>query len=126
MAGGPTGVTYGDHELPLYAGDSAVVIETGKGSLEIVRDLSREECRAPADSAGVDHLGAQPSYRFLIGLERSKDRASSAEFAWFPEPSLSTPDVYWPWFRAEAGPRLEAKAWQVEIDEGIGFQVHRC
>ncbi len=121
-------VTYGDHELPLYTGgDSAVVIETGKGSLEIVRDLQAEKNAArQLTQLGLTHLGAQPSYRFLIGLERSKDRASSAEFAWFPEPSLSTPDVYWPWFRAEAGPRLEAKAWQVEIDEGIGFQVHRC
>ena len=121
-------VSYGDHELPLHtSGDSAVVIETVQGSLEIVRDLQAETNAArQLTQLGLTHLGAQPSYRFLLGLERSKDRTSSAEFAWFPEPSLSTPDLYWPWFRAEAGPKLEAQGWRVEIDEEIGFPVHPC
>ena len=121
-------VSYGEHELPLYTrGDSSVVIETAQGSLEIVRDLQAEKNAArQLTQLGLTHLGAQPSYRFLIGLERGKNRASSAEFAWFPEPSLTTPDIYWPWFRAEARPRLEAKGWRVEVDEDIGFPVHQC
>ncbi len=119
-------VSYGDHELPLHtSGDSAAVIETSKGPLEIVRDLHAEKNAAQElAQLGLTHLGAQPSYRFLLGLERQRDSATSAEFAWFPEPSLNTPDLYWPWFRAEAVTRLEGRGWQVEIDEEIGFPVY--
>jgi len=117
---------YGDHELPLYtSGDSAEVIETPGGPREIVRDLHAEKNAAQQlAQLGLTHLGAQPSYRFLLGLERKRDPATSAEFAWFPEPSLNTPDLYWPWFRAEAAARLGEKGWEVEIDEEVGFPVY--
>ncbi len=119
-------VSYGDHELPLHTGgDSAAVIETPKGPLEIVRDLHAEKNAAQElTQMGLTHLGAQPSYRFLLGLERQRDSETSAEFAWFPEPNLNTPDLYWPWFRAEAVTRLEGRGWQVEIDEEVGFPVY--
>ena len=117
--------SYGDHELPLHtSGDSAVVVETEKGPLEIIRDLHAEKSAAQElAQLGLTHLGAQPSYRFLLGLERQRDREMSAESAWFPEPSLNTPDLYWPWFRAEAVPRLEARDWEVSIDSEVGFPV---
>jgi hypothetical protein len=117
---------YGEHELPLHtSGDSIETIETPAGPLKIERDLHAEKTAAQQiTQLGLTHLGAQPSYRFLLGLERKKsDRATSCATAWFPEPSLSTPDVYWPWFRAEASRKLEAKGWTVEIDDEIGYPV---
>ena len=117
---------YGEHELPLHtSGDSIETIETPAGPLQIERDLHAEKTAAQQiTQLGLTHLGAQPSYRFLLGLERKKsDRATSCATAWFPEPSLSTPDVYWPWFRAEASRKLEAKGWTVEIDDEIGYPV---
>ena len=118
--------SYEGHDLPLHTGgDSAVLIETAEGMLEIVRDLKAEGA-AVRDLAqlGLTHLGAQPSYRFLLGLERERDSEPSAESAWFPEPSLNTPDLFWPWFRAEAIPKLESRGWEVSVDKEVGFPVY--
>ena len=118
--------SYEGHDLPLHTGgDSAVLIETADGMLEIVRDLKAEGA-AVRDLAqlGLTHLGAQPSYRFLLGLERERGSEPSAESAWFPEPSLNTPDLFWPWFRAEAIPKLESRGWEVSVDKEVGFPVY--
>lgn len=118
---------YDQHTLPLHtAGDSIVQVETPDGTVEIERDLHAEKNAAQQlAQVGLTHLGAQPSYRFLLGLERKKNSHETPEAtAWFPEPSLSTPDLYWPWFRAEATPKLEALGWTVEIEEEIGYPVH--
>ena len=120
-------VRYGDHELPLHIiGDSVAVVESAKGPLEIVRDLHAEKnAIQQLTQLGLTHLGAQPSYRFMLGLERQKENSpTSAASAWFPEPSLSTPDVYWPWFRAEATAKLQRHGWEVEIDDNIGFPIY--
>ena len=118
---------YGEHDLPLHtSGDSVTVVDTADGSLEIERDLHAEK-NAGQELAqlGLTHLGAQPSYRFLLGLARRNDKGeSSPATAWFPEPSLSTPDVYWPWFRTEAARKLEARGWTVEVDDDIGHPVY--
>ena len=42
----------------------------------------------------------------------------------FPEPTLNTPDLYWPWFRAVAIPRLKGLGWEVAVDEEVGFPVY--
>ena len=118
--------SYDGHDLPLHtAGDSVVLIETEEGMVEIVRDLQSEASAARVlVQLGLTHLGAQPSYRFLLGLERERDPASSAGAAWFPEPTLNTPDLYWPWFRAVAIPRLKGLGWEVAVDEEVGFPVY--
>ncbi len=118
--------SYDGHDLPLHTGgDSAVRIETAESMLEIVRDLKAEGAAArDLTQLGLTHLGAQPSYRFLLGLERERNSEPSAEAAWFPEPSVNTPDLYWPWFRAEAIPKLESRGWEVSVDEEVGFPVY--
>lgn len=120
-------VRYQDHELPLYTtGDSIEEVEEQDGSLLIERDLASEsEAARHLTQLGLTHLGAQPSYRFLLGMDRKRRRGPGPEAtAWFPEPSLSTPAMFWPWFRAEAAPKLEKLGWHVEIDDEIGYPVY--
>ncbi len=118
---------YGQHDLPLHtSGDSATRVDTPDGPLLIERDLHAETNAArQLTQLGLTHLGAQPSYRFLLGLERRKrDGPAPEATAWFPEPSLSTPELYWPWFRAEAARNLQDRGWTVEIDDEIGYPVY--
>lgn len=120
-------VRYGDHELPLYTtGDSVAQVEDQDGPILIERDLAAEsEAARHLTKLGLTHLGAQPSYRFLLGMDRKRREGPGPEAtAWFPEPSLSTPAMFWPWFRAEAGPKLGSLGWSVEIDDEIGHPVY--
>ncbi|NNC87873.1 MAG: DEAD/DEAH box helicase [Akkermansiaceae bacterium] len=120
-------VRYGDHVVPLATtGDSGVTVETAGGPAELQRDRPAE-FRAAEDLAkvGLTHLAAQPSYRFLLGIgEPGKRGGLSSADAFFPEPSLGTPDVYWPWFRAKAARRLEAAGWSVTIDDEIDHPLY--
>jgi len=118
---------YGGHDLPLPAAtDSEHPVDSAHGPLVVERDRPAERAAIEALlEVGLTHLGAQPSYRFLLGVERRRTGEPAPEAgAWFPEPNLSTPGVYWPWFRAEAVPKLEARGWTVHIDPGVGHPVH--
>lgn len=110
-------VRYGPHEFPL--------IKSSEES-PLPRDRAAEfRAMEELTQLGLTNLSTNPTYRFLLSLAKKQSAEFSAEGCWFPEPHLSTPAVYWPWFRAKAVPMLEAKGWKIEIDSDFGFQVHR-
>lgn len=120
-------VHYGDHELPLLHDRSIPdTVDTADGKAIVKRNLVAERNAIETlTQLGLTNLAAHPSYRFLLGMARKEsDEQVSEANAWFPEPSLSTPDVYWPWFRAEATAKLKAKQWQISIAADIGFTVY--
>lgn len=77
---------------------------------------------------GLTSIAAQPSFRFMLGMA-AKDQESGQlpdeASAFFPEPYHSTPDLYWPWFRATAIPKLEEAGWTITIDEDFGHHLHQ-
>ncbi|MDE0826117.1 MAG: DEAD/DEAH box helicase [Akkermansiaceae bacterium] len=120
-------VSYGEHELPLLHDRSIPdLVTTGKKTVEIKRDaVAERNAIETLLQLGLTNLAANPSYRFLLGMARKEDNKQAEEAnAWFPEPNLSTPDVFWPWFRAEAAAKLTAKNWQVTIDDDIGYAIY--
>ena len=72
---------------------------------------------------GLTNLASNPSYRFLLSLEKKANPDFDAATAWFPEPHQFTPAIYWPWFRATALPKLQAAGWTVHIDENFGHHI---
>ena len=110
-------VRYGPHEFPLIKSSEESPIPRDKAAeFRAMEELTQ---------LGLTNLSTNPTYRFLLSLAKKQSAEFSAEGCWFPEPHLSTPAVYWPWFRAKAVPMLEAKGWNIEIDSDFGFQVHR-
>ena len=117
---------YGDHELPLLRLQGQVIeVDTPDGPAVLVPDPAAERRAVELlGELGLTNLTSNPSYRFLLGIAR-RDRGHDIPEAnaWFPEPSLSTPDVFWPWFRTDAAAKLAAHHWEVEIDDDIGHTV---
>lgn len=120
-------VIYGDHELPLlHDRNEPDLVTTPEGRVAIERDpLAERNAIETLTQLGLTNLAAHPSYRFLLGMARKNSGGQAEEAnAWFPEPNLSTPDIFWPWFQAEASAKLIAHNWKVTIEENIGFAVY--
>ena len=120
-------VHYGDHELALLRQPGQEVrIDTPGGPATLEPDLAAEHKAIDLlHELGLTNLASNPSYRFLLGIAR-KDRDGEVPEAnaWFPEPSLSTPDVYWPWFRTKGTAKLRSHHWDLTIDDDIGHRVY--
>ena len=109
-------VRYGPHTFPLI-----------KTSIEspVTRDKPAEfRAIEQLTKLGLTNLSTNPTYRFLLSLAKKQSSELSVEGCWFPDPHLSTPAVYWPWFRAKAARMLAEHDWQIEIDEDFGHDVH--
>jgi len=120
-------VRYGLHDLPLLHDHSVPdVVNLPKGQAIVKRDpVAERNAIETLTQLGLTTLAANPSYRFLLGMARKDTGEQVTEAnAWFPEPNLSTPDVFWPWFRAEASAKLKRKGWQVTIADDIGYAVY--
>ena len=75
---------------------------------------------------GLTTIGAQPSFRFMLGMATKglpEGELPLEASAFFPEPYHSTPDLYWPWFRANAIPKLEAAGWTVTLEPDFGHHI---
>ncbi len=111
-------VRYGEHEFPLI-----------KSSFDspVARDKPAEfRALETLTKFGLTNLHSNPTYRFLLSFTKKQSQdPSPAEGAWFPEPHLSTPSQYWPWFRAQAIPRLRDTGWTVAIDSDFGHHLHQ-
>ena len=109
-------VQYGDHSFPL--------IKTNLDS-PVPRDKPAEfRAIEQLTKLGLTNLSTNPTYRFLLSLAKKQSSELSVEGCWFPDPHLSTPSVYWPWFRAKAARMLSEKGWQIEIADDFDHQVH--
>lgn len=110
---------YGRHQTPL----SQLPHETA-----FPRDKALERrALEQLSKLGLTSIAAQPSFRFMLGMaakDQKKGQLPEEASAFFPEPYHSTPDLYWPWFRATAIPKLEAAGWTVTIDEDFGHHLH--
>ena len=114
-------VNYGDHSIPVTKLASESLPDT-------VRDKAAEFRALEAlAQLGLTHLAGQPSFRFLLAMARKETRDGELPpeaSAWFPEPYQTTPDQYWPWFRAVAVPKLEAAGWEISVDDDFGHSLH--
>lgn len=112
-------IQYGPHETPL----SSLPHET-----TFPRDKALERrALEQLTKIGLTSIAAQPSFRFMLGMaaKEQKDGTLPHEAsAFFPEPYHSTPDLYWPWFRATAIPKLEAAGWTVTVDSDFGHHLY--
>lgn len=112
-------VTYGSCSIPL----TSLPHET-----EFPRDNAREHrALEQLTTLGLTSIAAQPSFRFLLGMaakNQSNSQLPDEASAFFPEPYHSTPDLYWPWFRATAIPKLETAGWTITIDDDFGHHLH--
>ncbi len=109
-------VRYGPHEFPL--------IKTGRES-PIPRDKAAEfRAIEQLTKLALTNLATNPTYRFLLSLAKKQSSELSVEGCWFPDPHLSTPAMYWPWFRAKATKMLGEAGWEVQIDADFGHEVH--
>ncbi|MDP0491509.1 MAG: DEAD/DEAH box helicase, partial [Verrucomicrobiota bacterium JB023] len=112
-------VTYGSESLPLTSLPQKTTFP---------RDAAAER-RALEELAklGLTSIASQPSFRFLLGLASknlSEGEQPEEASAYFPEPYHSTPDLYWPWFRATAIPKLIQLGWTVEVDPDFGHHIY--
>ncbi|WP_200390735.1 DEAD/DEAH box helicase [Roseibacillus ishigakijimensis] len=111
-------VSYGPHRIPL----SSLPQES-----PFPRDAARER-RALEQLAtiGLTSIAGQPSFRFLLGLAAKEKQGSLAPeaSAFFPEPYQTTPDLYWPWFRATAIPKLKQAGWEVTVEPDFGHHIY--
>lgn len=76
---------------------------------------------------GLTSIAGQPSFRFMLGMAAKglpEGEIPAEASAFFPEPYHSTPDIYWPWFRATAIPKLEAAGWTVTVEEDFGHHLY--
>ena len=109
-------VRYGPHTFPL--------IKTSTES-SVARDKPAEfRAIEQLTKLGLTNLSTNPTYRFLLSLAKKQSSELSVEGCWFPDPHLSTPAIYWPWFRAKAARMLAEHDWHIEIDEDFGHDVH--
>ena len=112
-------IQYGPHETPL----SSLPHETN-----FPRDKALERrALEQLTKIGLTSIAAQPSFRFMLGMATKEQKDNSLPHeasAFFPEPYHSTPDLYWPWFRATAIPKLEAAGWTVTVDSDFGHHLH--
>lgn len=109
-------VHYGLHTFPL--------IKT-TGESRVTRDKPAEfRAIEQLTKLGLTNLSTNPTYRFLLSLAKKQSSELSVEGCWFPDPHLSTPSVYWPWFRAKAARMLAEAEWKIKIDENFGHDVH--
>jgi superfamily II DNA or RNA helicase len=116
-------VHYGDHSLPLSKSHHP----TPEGLPDSSRNKAAEFRALEAlAELGLTHIAAQPSFRFLLGmaLKDAEDGPPQEASAWFPEPYHTTPDQFWPWFRATAVPKLKAAGWTVHVDEDFGHPLY--
>ena len=109
-------VRYGPHEFPLIktSGDSPVKRDKA-AEFRAIEQLTK---------LALTNLSTNPTYRFLLSLAKKQSSELSVEGCWFPDPHLSTPAMYWPWFRAKAGKMLTEHGWTVSIDADFGHEVH--
>ncbi|MDQ8190485.1 DEAD/DEAH box helicase [Roseibacillus persicicus] len=112
-------VQYGDSSLPL----SSLPQES-----PIPRDPALERrALEQLTTLGLTSIAAQPSFRFLLGLaakNQPEGELAPEASAFFPEPYHTTPDLYWPWFRATAIPKLEAAGWTVTVEPDFGHHLY--
>ncbi|MEJ6579601.1 MAG: DEAD/DEAH box helicase [Akkermansiaceae bacterium] len=109
-------VRYGPHELPLIKTSTESSIERDKAAeFRAIEQLTE---------LGLTNLSTNPTYRFLLSLAKKQASELSVEGCWFPDPHLSTPAMYWPWFRAKASRKLVEKGWEVTIDSDFGHDIH--
>ncbi|MGC6467406.1 MAG: DEAD/DEAH box helicase [Akkermansiaceae bacterium] len=109
-------VRYGPHEFPLVKTNTEAPVQRDKAAeFRAMEQLTK---------LGLTNLATNPTYRFLLSLARKQASELSVEGCWFPDPHLTTPGVYWPWFRAKATRMLAEKGWEIEIDEDFGHDVH--
>ena len=109
-------VRYGPHEFPLIKTSTESVIERDKAAeFRAIEQLTE---------LGLTNLSTNPTYRFLLSLAKKQASELSVEGCWFPDPHLSTPAMYWPWFRAKASRKLVAKGWEVTIASDFGHDIH--
>ncbi len=109
-------VRYGNSEFPLVKGG---------GSDGVKRDRAAEfRAMEELTQLGMTNLSTNPTYRFLLSFAKKQSSELSVEGCWFPDPHLSTTEMYWPWFRAKASKILEDKGWLVEVADNFGHDVH--
>lgn len=109
-------VHYGPHKIPL------VKTSTGGG---IHRDKAAEfRAIEQLTKLGLTNLSTNPTYRFLLSLAKKQSSELSVEGCWFPDPHLTTPPVYWPWFRAKAMKKLASQGWEIQVAPNFGHDVH--
>jgi superfamily II DNA or RNA helicase len=109
-------VRYGTSEFPLVKTNHEGSVQRDKAA----EFLAMEQLT----KLGLTNLASNPTYRFLLSLARKQESEFSVEGCWFPEPHLTTPGVYWPWFRAKAARMLAEKGWHLEIAEDFGHDVY--
>ena len=109
-------VTYGQCTLPL----AKIPSET-----DTPRDRPAEfRALELLQQSGLTNLTTNPSYRFLLSLEKDHDPLQSTAGVWFPDPHHSLPPArFWPWFRATCLPQLERAGWSVEVDPAFGHHL---
>jgi superfamily II DNA or RNA helicase len=109
-------VRYGPHEFPLIKTSPESPIQRNKAAeFRAIEQLTK---------LALTNLSTNPTYRFLLSLAKKQSSEFSVEGCWFPDPHLSTPAMYWPWFRAKAAKMLVEHGWTVEIDADFGHDVH--
>ena len=109
-------VRYGSYTFPL--------IKTSQDS-PVARDKAAEfRAIEQLTKLGLTNLATNPTYRFLLSLAKKQSSELSVEGCWFPDPHLSTPAMYWPWFRAKASAMLREANWEIQIDADFGYDVH--
>ena len=113
-------ISYGPHTIPLSS--------LPQEDTTFPRDLAFERrALEQLTSYGLTSIAAQPSFRFLLGLAQkqgSNNGLSSEGTAFFPEPYHTTPDLFWPWFRATAIPKLVDTNWEVEVESDFGHELY--
>ena len=109
-------VHYGPHQFPLT--------KTSPDS-PVTRDKPAEfRALEQLTKLGLTNLETNPTYRFLLSLAKKQDDENTVAGCWFPDPHLSTPSMYWPWFRTKATQMLNDHQWQITIADDFGHLVH--
>jgi superfamily II DNA or RNA helicase len=109
-------VRYGPHEFPLIKTSTESPTQRDKAAeFRAIEHLTK---------LALTNLSTNPTYRFLLSLAKKQSSELSVEGCWFPDPHLSTPSMYWPWFRSKAAKMLTKQGWTVEIDANFGHEVH--
>ncbi len=109
-------VRYGPHEFPLIKTSTESTVTRDKAAeFRAIEQLTK---------LALTNLSTNPTYRFLLSLAKKQSSELSVEGCWFPDPHLSTPSMYWPWFRSKAAKMLTEHNWTVSIDADFGHEVH--
>ncbi len=115
---------YGDEPLPLGGRPGLREHPLRHGEL-VLRDPAAEgEAIRQLQQAGLESIGSQPHFRFLLGIRDPAARADrDPKSIWFANPTVGASGRFWPWFRGSGREQLEQQGWSVEFDAGVGHEL---